>query len=321
MNKKVLVMGGSYFIGKKIVDMLLEHNYEVYTLNRGTKPVSDAKIVNLICDRNNTEMMKSVLKNHKFSYVIDVSCLKKSQSEILCNALETEVVDKFLFISSSAVYDIENVNIPIPEDASLKENKYWTFYGQNKIEAEEIYKEYFRNRNTGLIILRPPYVYGENNYVQRESFVFDHIEKGRPIILPSENTRLQFIYTTDLANITVKLLETNLKSLEVFNVGNKKSVTFREWISYCEKIAKKPAKVIIYDYKKDNRNERDFFPFFHYDNVLDVTKIHNIVPDDTNFEEGLEKAYQWYCENRNKIEFKKIIEDNETDILRKYNYL
>ena len=39
MAEKVLVLGGSYFVGKKIVEYLAEKEYEVTVLNRGTKPV------------------------------------------------------------------------------------------------------------------------------------------------------------------------------------------------------------------------------------------------------------------------------------------
>ena len=38
-KKRVLVMGGSYFIGRRVVEVLVENNYEVYTLNRGTNNV------------------------------------------------------------------------------------------------------------------------------------------------------------------------------------------------------------------------------------------------------------------------------------------
>lgn len=62
MTKQVLVMGGSYFIGKKIVDVLLNNNYSVYTLNRGTKENIDKRIINLKCDRNNREQMNKILR-------------------------------------------------------------------------------------------------------------------------------------------------------------------------------------------------------------------------------------------------------------------
>lgn len=322
MAKQVLVMGGSYFIGRKIVGRLLDNNYSVYILNRGTKENVDKRIINLKCDRNDTEQMNTILSKCLFDVVIDVSALNELQVEILYNSLNKESLKQFVFISSSAVYDVKNFSIPYSEETPLKENKYWTSYGINKIEAEDFLIEKFMNTKTDLIILRPPYVYGENNYAQRESFIFEHICNNKPIIIPNNgNTKLQFIYTTDLANIILNLLNTNLDTISIFNVGNKKPITIKEWIECCAKVVGKEAKIIEYDYRNNNRKERDFFPFFNYDNVLDVSKINELYNSETNFKIGLNNAFEWYCNNVDSIFFKENVTENEQDIIRELNSL
>ncbi len=322
MTKRALVMGGSYFIGKKIVEILLDNNYSVYTLNRGTIENNDERVVNLKCDRNYTEKMKNVLSKYSFDIVIDVSALNKLQVEILYNPLDKENLKKFVFISSSAVYDVENFSIPYREETPLEENKYWTSYGTNKIKAENFLIEKFQNSQTGLIILRPPYVYGENNYAQRESLIFEHICNDKPIIIPNDgSTYLQFIYATDLANIIINLLNTNLDTISIFNVGNKKPITIKEWIECCAKVVGKQARIIEYDYNNYYRSERDFFPLFNYDNVLDVSKINEIYDKETDFEIGLKNAFEWYCNNMDSIFFKENVTLNEENILKELNFL
>ena len=322
MTKQVLLMGGSYFIGKKIVDVLLDNNYSVYTLNRGTRENNNERIINLKCDRNDTQQMRTILSEYSFDIVIDVSGVNKPQVEILYNSLNKENLKHFVFISSSAVYDVENFNIPYNEETPLKETKYWTSYGTNKIQAEDFLIRKFQSSQSQLIILRPPYVYGENNYAQRESMIFEHICNNKPIIIPNNgNTNLQFIYTTDLANIIFNLLNTNLDKISIFNVGNKKSITIKEWIECCARVIGKKAKIIEYDYNKYNRNERDFFPFFNYDNVLDVSKINKLYNRETDFEIGLKNAYEWYCNNVDTIFLNENITQNEQNILRELNYL
>jgi len=162
--EKVLVMGGTYFIGKRIVEFLLKSNYDVYILNRGTREVNDSRIHQITCDRNNIEKMNMVLKEYTFDNVIDVSGLDEDQAKVLCDSLKMDNIKKFVFLSSSAVYDIDNLKIPFKESDTLCENKYWTNYGKSKIEAEKFYINYFADIGIKLIILRPPYVYGENNY-------------------------------------------------------------------------------------------------------------------------------------------------------------
>ena len=321
MIKQVLVMGGSYFIGKKVVDFLLNDNYSVYTLNRGTRENNDKRVINLKCDRNDTEQMNTILRKHSFDIVIDISALNKSQVEILYNSLDKKNLKQFVFISSSAVYDIENFSIPYSEETPLGENKYWTSYGTNKIEAEKFLKEKFQNTKASLIILRPPYVYGENNYAQRESFIFEHICNDKPIIIPGNgNTYLQFIYTTDLANIILNIINTNLDGISTFNVGNKKPVTIKEWIECCANVVSKNAKIIEYDYNNYQRKERDFFPFHNYDNVLDVSKINKIYNKETDFQIGLKNAFEWYCNNADGIFFKENVTQNEQIILKELYY-
>ncbi|MBU5311149.1 NAD-dependent epimerase/dehydratase family protein [Tissierella carlieri] len=316
MKKKVLIMGGSYFIGKKIADVFCENKYDVFTLNRGTKKQDYENVYNLICDRNDSKQMENILSKYKFNIVIDVSGLNKAQAEILYKSLNKQELESFVFISSSAVYDVDNLIFPFKENDILKENSYWTSYGQNKIEAENYYIESFKNSFTDIIILRPPYVYGENNYAQRESFIFDHICKDRPIIIPNHNTYLQFIYTTDLANIIIELLKTKKQNISIFNVGNKKPVTIKEWIECCAEVVGKEAKIIEYDYKTKGRKERDFFPFFDYSNVLDTSKINCIYSEETDFMMGLKNSYDWYLENRDSIPFKENIIHNEDKIFK-----
>lgn len=316
MVKNILVMGGSYFIGRKIVNILIDNKYNVYTLNRGTSNEINDKITQIRCDRNNKDMMKKCLEKYKFDAVIDVCGLNKLQEEILLESLNLDSIKKFVFISSSAVYDIENNKPPYTEGTAQGRNCFWGDYGTDKSEAEEFLSKKFAKADKNLIILRPPYVYGEDNYVQRESFIFDHICNDKPILIPGDGSKyLQFIYTTDLAEIIIKLLKTNTDNISIYNVGNKKPVTTREWVESCALAAGKKANIIEYDYKKHNRSERDFFPFFDYDNVLDVSKINEIYSSETNFINGLKHAYEWYCKNIDKIKFKDNVKKNEQDIL------
>lgn len=314
--KKVLVMGGSYFIGLKIVEILCEAGYDVYTLNRGTRKITNENVKNIICDRNKVINMKNILSTYKFDIVIDVCGLNKNQAEILCDSLDLDYVKKFVFISSSAVYDIENLSIPFSEEDNLSENVYWEQYGSDKIEAEKYYEDRLKNTNSELIILRPPYVYGENNYAQRESFIFNHIINNSTIIIPESNPKLQFIYTSDLAYIILDLLKRNNEKVSIYNVGNKEYVTVEEWVKCCFKAAGKTTDIIKYDYKSHGRGVRDFFPFRDYDNVLDVKKINSISNHETDFIEGLKKSFKWFMSVKNEINFKEDVTANEHDIIK-----
>ena len=315
MSNKVLVLGGSYFVGRKMVEYLAEHGYAVTVLNRGTRPLSVDGVQQIYCDRNDGEGMKAALAGKVFDYVIDVSWQDVSWVEKLCDALSFEKVKKFVFISSSAVYDVEHLQIPFAETDALAENKYWTFYGKGKIDAESYYSEFLREKDTELVILRPPYIYGEYNYAQRESLIFRQLLEDRPVVIPKSNPKLQFIETEDLAAIVECLLQTDTGKNAVFNVGNRNAVTSKEWVEACAKVAGKKPEIMEIDYAGLGRNVRDFYPFFDYDNVLEVLKINGIISKETEFEEGLTKCFAWFLKNRESITFKENVDKNLYEII------
>lgn len=315
MNKKVLVVGGSYFIGRSIVDAFLRAGYDVYVLNRGRVPVWDGRIRQIICDRDNGSMLKEALYKKDFDIVVDVCGLDSKQAEKLCSALNREKIETFVFISSSAVYNVKALEIPYKEEDSLAENPYWWNYGEDKIKAEFYYTGHFVWTNTKLIIIRPPYVYGENNYVQRESFIFKHVEENRPVIIPASNPKLQFIYAPDLADFTLGAVKNAEENVNIFNVGNSECITAREWVKACAKAAGGSVDIIEYDYELTGRNVREFFPFYDYDNVLDVSKMKSVYKWETDFMQGLKAAYNWYKENEAAIIFKENVAFNENQII------
>lgn len=310
--RNVLILGGSYFIGRRITEQCLKEGWAVTLLNRGSRPWTGEPVTQLICDRDDAAAMKQALKGKAFEAVIDVSGLNRKQIEIVCGSLDCPV-PHWVFISSSAVYDVDRCALPIAETEPLGENPYWGQYGTDKIAAEAALISSCTKRGIALTILRPPYMYGEYNYVQRESFIFHHLTQNQPILIPASDNRVQFCYTGDLASVITTLLALPAQGIEIYNVGDKQGVSFSEWIQHCANVCGIQANIIpVHDAKW---KAKDYFPFRDYDNVLDVSKIHQIVMEDTLFETGLAKAYQWYCENQHEILFKPKLTANEKQIL------
>lgn len=315
MSKNILVLGGSYFIGRRIVEDLLSAGFSVSTLNRGTKSYVECRVKQIHCDRNDENAVREALHGEKFDAVIDVSGLNRRQVSTVCSALGC--VPMYVFISSSAVYDVDNCKAPFKETDKLGWNRFWTFYGTDKIEAENFLRETYAASGSSLVLLRPPYMYGENNYAYRESFVYDHILSGRPILLPGDGSaKIQFCYTGDLARLILCILATPKAGEQILNVGSRKPVSFLEWVALCEKVSGKTVEKVPFDYRAYGCSEREFFPFFDYDNVLDVSRSTAFGVSETPLEEGFLRAYQWYCENTEAIERKQKIIDKENEIYR-----
>lgn len=317
--KKLLILGGTYFIGRKLVETVLDHNeYEVYLLNRGSREIfDDERVISIIADREDPVQMRAALEKYAFDYIIDISGLNKKHVDILFDTVNTTQLRKVVFLSSSSVYCDTADGMVKDEAATLGENAFWGAYGTDKIDAEKQYRFYAEKYGIECSIVRPPYVYGEYNYARRESFVFDHILNGKPMIVPGKNNIIQFIYVGDLAETLLALLKTSGNRVEIYNVGNTVGVTMLEWVILCGYVVKRKPQ--IYAYTGNEFNGKDYFPFHDYDNVLDCSKIKTIMHEETDFIQGLEAAYHWYEKNKGQIVFNPKMRETELYILTKNN--
>ena len=145
--------------------------------------------------------------------------------------------------------------------------------------------------------------------------IFRQLTEDKPVAIPKSDPKLQFIYTEDLAAVVDCLLQIDTGKESIFNVGNRHAVTSKEWVETCAKVAGKTAKIMEVDYAQLGRNVRDFYPFFDYDNVLEVSKINAIINMETDFEEGLKKSFAWFTENKENIVFKANVDKNLYEII------
>ncbi len=291
---KALVTGGTVFVSRFVAEYYVKKGYEVYVLNRNTKPQSQG--VKLIeADRTN---LGDVLKSHHFDVVIDVTSYNENDVNLLLDGLGS--FDDYVFISSSAVYP-EYATQPFLENSTLGENKYWGKYGTNKIEAETA----LSTRVPNAYILRPPYLYGQMNNVYREAFVFDCAMQDRKFYLPQNgDMKLQFLHVEDLCKFIDTIFETKPEQ-HIFNVGNTTAVSVKEWVENCYNAVGKKAEFVSVN---ADIPQRSYFPFYNYEYYLDVSAQHKLLPAEKLLKDGLKEAFEWYKLNQDKVNKKPLIE-------------
>ena len=291
--KKVLVTGGTVFVSRYIAEYYVEKGYDVYVLNRNSRTQSEG--VNLLqADRHN---IGDILHKIHFDAVIDTAYTSEDVG-LLLDALGS--YEDYILISSSAVYP-EYHPQPFKEGMKLAENKYWGKYGLNKIKAEEMLME----RNPNAYILRPPYLYGQMNNVYREAFVFECALADRKFYLPKDGSmKLQFFHINDLCRF-IDIILKDKPSEHIFNVGNKDTVSVREWVSLCYHIAGKQAELVnVYD----DIEQRNYFSFLNYEYCLDVSKQQELMPDTKPLIDGLKESFDWYQANSDLINRKPYLD-------------
>ena len=154
-------------------------------------------------------------------------------------------------------------------------------------------------------ILRPPYLYGPMNNVYREAFVFDCASLGRKFYLPGDGSqRLQFFHIRDLCRFAEVLL-LKRPGRHIFNVGNRDAVSVREWAELCYRVlGKEPEFVNV----RGDVEQRNYFCFYDYEYMLDVTEQYLLMDSVTDPEEGLREAWEWYRKKGDKVNRKQYFE-------------
>lgn len=287
MMKKVLITGGTTFVSKYAAHYFKEHNYDVYVLNRNTKPQVEG--VTLI--EGNRHELGEKLRDIHFDVVADITAYDAADIIDLYEALGS--FEQYIMISSSAVYP-ENGVQPLKEDSRMAVNKFWGKYGTDKIDAEKCLLE----RVPDAYILRPPYIYGPMNNVYREAFVFECAKRDRKFYLPKDGEmKLQFFHVKDLCRLMKIIMETKPAD-HILNVGNVDAVSIKDWVTMCYGcFDKTPSFVHVYE----DIEQRNYFSFYNYEYYLDVQKQQKLFPQTIMLEDGLREAAEWYLANEEEV--------------------
>lgn len=293
--KKILIMGGSQFVGKKIVEKFLEKNYTVYALNRGRRKNIEG-VIFLKADRNNFFEMENVLKNIEIDIIVDVSAYIEEQVDILHKLMKNKF-KQYILISSASVYN--NIEYtPVNEESLVGENLIWGDYAKNKYLAEKKTIENSNLYNFKYTIFRPFYIYGIGNNLERENYFFSRIKYNLPIFIPSKNNIIQFGYVEDLVLAIESSIENSDFYNQIFNISGDEYVTMSEFAEICGKVMSKKAIIKYINTEENKIKARDWFPFREVNLYGDISKLQNTGFRNTySLVKGLEKTYKYNNEN------------------------
>lgn len=238
---RVIVLGGSWFIGRAIVEALLQRGYSVVTVNRQISPVEYSRPVERIrADRRDTNRFCQILSQIDAPYLIDVTAYCAKDTLAVLDAFRGRLI-KAVHISTLSVYR-QPAPLPIPEEWPLQTDP-TDAYGFHKAECERLLasEPVARFPRT---ILRLPAVFGPGDPLSREFFYFSRIITGRPVVLPEEFIHLcQNVYVDDVANTCCRILETPQSTGRVYNLGGA-AFTLEEYLQTMGRLLQRPAELI-----------------------------------------------------------------------------
>jgi nucleoside-diphosphate-sugar epimerase len=197
---KVLVIGGTLFIGHSLVEELVKAGHDVTVLHRKPRHDFGRRVENLMADRNDGEAMREALSGRRFEVVFDNAYdwergTTAAQVEATVRAAGDRL-SRYIFMSSVSAYG-DGLNHK--ESDPLAPDSHANPYTSNKASTERLLFRMRAQHGFPVVTFRPPFVYGPNNPYYREQFFWDRLRAGRSVIIPGDGYRLmQFVYVDDL---------------------------------------------------------------------------------------------------------------------------
>jgi 2'-hydroxyisoflavone reductase len=288
----VLVLGGQQFLGKAIVESLLDAGENVSILNRGSRPAKHGARL-LTANRYDAAQLQAVLTD-SYDCIIDVSGTDPRMIRTTLQSTNVKLCPKYVFISSASVYDRTYSQLPFREDGQGGGDPIWGDYGTMKWQCEEQLRGHYEGI---LVVLRPPYVYGPNNPDLREQFVWSRALSGLPVPVPGDGLRkLQFCYVRDLAVSVLSLARSTRTVSAVYNVAGDEIFSQQDYVMHTARVAGAEARMC--SVFKAGLKARDYFPFRDVDFYLDTSKARqDSVFQSTPIELGLSETLEWFQEH------------------------
>ena len=300
--KNLLVIGGSYFLGRVFVENLSQNNdYRLYVVNRGNRPLNINGVVEIKCDRNDVVRLKEMLPNVSWHGVIDFCAYTPQDISNLFSVLPSKNINHYILISTVSVY-APTKDLPIKEGSPTLTGPQPELgpaadYGYQKLLAEKTMAMQCKHNLIPFTCLRPGIIYGKYNYAPRETYFFDLIRKGQLAVIPDNDLALfQFVSVWDVAQIIVLCMGNPDTYNKTFNLNAPELVSYGRLIEIFEYVTGREIPKRFMSVIKIDQN-RIPLPF-----PLDSHLIYSgdLIQQVLSFTymsiiDGMQRTYDWYC--------------------------
>ncbi|MBS9385392.1 MAG: NAD-dependent epimerase/dehydratase family protein [Dolichospermum sp. BR01] len=250
---RILVIGGTRFIGVYLTELLMKAGHEVVLFNRGNHAVPSG-VGQIIGDRTNSTQLQEKLAPESFDVVFDNNGRELTDTQPLAEIFQGRV-KHFVYMSSAGVY-LKSDQMPHLEGDTVDPKS--RHKGKHETEA------YLKQLGIPFTSIRPTYIYGPQNYNPLESWFFDRIVRDRPICIPGNGMHItQLGHVWDLAQAMTQIIGNDQAIGQIYNISGDRFVTFDGLARACAVAAGKSAddvKIVHYDPKKFDFGKRKAFP-------------------------------------------------------------
>lgn len=260
---KILISGGSGFIGKLINNNFINH--EIVNVDR----------TNIVIPKDTNMIIHLAGIAHdmssKFSYEDYMIGNYKLTKDIFNEFLKSNALT-FIFFSTSKIYGDKGFY----DEDSLTNPK--SYYAESKLKAENFLINNFKNTSKSIIILRPSLIYSNRDTMTGNLLKLKKMIDFLPLVIfPKVNNKRSFCSIENIYSL-IKFLEFNKLKSGIYNISDNKSISTHNLVKDMSdgkifiSLNKFLSKILIYimlRLPKINKVSKKLFNDF----VIDNTKI------------------------------------------------
>jgi len=251
----ILIIGGTQFLGRNLVEAALQLKHNVTLFNRGkTNPGLFSEQVKHICGDREKDL--ALLDKDSWDAVIDTCGYIPRITSLSANALLGRA-RQYVFISSISAYS-DFSQIGLTEDAPLTqlddptiEEVNGATYGGLKVLCERSIQEAFGEQ---ALIIRPGLIVGPHDPTDRLTYWIHRIGTEQRLLVPrAHSCPLQFIFALDLARWIISMIERN-KNGRFNATGPSEPLSFMNFLDTCSTKLNSECELIQADEKFLSQN-------------------------------------------------------------------
>lgn len=229
----VLVLGGTRYFGIPMVKELVNTGQEVTIATRGraSDPFGDS-VKRILLDRTNPQSMREALAGTHYDVVIDKIAYC---SEDIRNLMEVVDCDRYIYMSSTSVYDPKRMDTVENDFDGHAREAIWCDraafpYEEIKRQAEYALWQAYPDRNW--VAVRYPFVIGGDDYTGRMRFYVEHALRGIPMFIDNIDAPMGFIRYDEAGRFLAFLVDHAFRG--AVNGSSAGTISLREILDYVE---------------------------------------------------------------------------------------
>lgn len=253
--KNILVIGGTRFFGRKLVELFVEegHNVSIITRGESGNPFGD-KVEHILVDRLNKDELSKKVEGRFFDIVFDNICYSPNDAYDFCKIFNGKI-GKLVFTSTLSTYEmdgkIKNETDFDPYHYEIQMGDREDFsYGEGKRLAEAVFYKYAQ---FPVVSVRFPIVMGEDDYTRRLHFHVERILNEEEIAFVNLNAEMSFIRASEAAQFLKWAGLTDIKG--PYNATANGKIKLSDLIHLIEHVTGKTANVTF------KENDQYFSPY------------------------------------------------------------